>query len=74
MDSSLLPFFKPKGVVIIGASTSPEKLGYGVARNLIQSGYQGVIHFISRRQGELFGRSAGGGTKGIAKVVWVVIQ
>ncbi len=55
MDSSLLPFFKPQGVVIIGASTSPEKLGYSAARNLIQSGYQGAIHFVSQRQGELFG-------------------
>jgi len=41
MDNSLTPFFHPQGVVVIGASTSPEKLGYGVARNLIQSGYQG---------------------------------
>ena len=54
MDSSLLPLFKPKGVVVVGASTSPEKLGYGVARNLIQSGYQGAIHFVSQKQGELF--------------------
>jgi acetate---CoA ligase (ADP-forming) len=56
MDSSLLSFFQPKGVVVIGASTSPEKLGYGVARNLVQSGYRGAIHFLSQRQGELFGR------------------
>jgi len=49
-------FFSPKGVVVIGASTSSEKLGYGVARNLVQSGYQGAIHFISQKQGELFGR------------------
>ena len=55
MDSSLLPFFRPKGVVVIGASTSPEKLGYGVARNLVESGYPGAIHFVSQRQGELFG-------------------
>src|SRR3972149_12276857 len=55
MDSSLLPFFKPQGVVIIGASTSPEKLGYVMARNLIQSGFQGAIHFVSQKQGELFG-------------------
>lgn len=54
MTSSILPFFKPQGVVVIGASTSPEKLGYGVARNLIQSGYQGAIHFVSQRRGELF--------------------
>ncbi len=49
-------FFSPKGVVVIGASTSPEKLGYGVARNLIASGYQGAIHFISQKSGELFER------------------
>ncbi len=56
MDSSLAPFFKPHGVVVIGASTSPEKLGYGVARNLIQSGYRGAIHFVSQKKGELFER------------------
>ncbi|MBI3737483.1 MAG: CoA-binding protein, partial [Chloroflexi bacterium] len=55
MDSSLNPFLKPNGVAILGASTSPEKLGYGVARNLIQSGYKGAIHFVSQKSGELFG-------------------
>jgi acetate---CoA ligase (ADP-forming) len=55
MEPSLLPFFSPRGVVVIGASTAPEKLGYGVARNLIQSGYLGAIHFVSQKQGELFG-------------------
>ncbi|MCJ7433642.1 MAG: acetate--CoA ligase family protein [Anaerolineales bacterium] len=48
-------FFNPKGVVIIGASTSPEKLGYGAARNLVNSGYTGAIHFVSQKSGELFG-------------------
>ncbi|MDP2777431.1 MAG: CoA-binding protein, partial [Anaerolineales bacterium] len=56
MDSSLTPFFRPRGVVVVGASTSPEKLGYGVARNLIASGYQGAIHFVSQKSGELFER------------------
>ncbi|MGC8856270.1 MAG: acetate--CoA ligase family protein [Anaerolineae bacterium] len=56
MDSSLRPFFAPRGVVVVGASTSPEKLGYGVARNLVQSGYAGAIHFVSQRAGQLFGR------------------
>jgi acetyl coenzyme A synthetase (ADP forming)-like protein len=55
MDKSLTPFFKPCGVVVIGASTSSEKLGYGVARNLVQSEYQGAIHFVSQKKGELFG-------------------
>ena len=54
VDSSLIPFFKPRGVVVIGASTSPEKLGYGVARNLIRSGFPGTIHFVSQKPGTLF--------------------
>ncbi len=56
MDSSLLPFFQPQGVVIVGASTSPEKLGYGVARNLIQSGYTGAVHLVAQKRGEVFGK------------------
>jgi acetate---CoA ligase (ADP-forming) len=55
MDASLLPFFNPNGVVVIGASTSPEKLGFGVARNLIHSGFKGAVHFLSQKPGELFG-------------------
>ena len=56
MDSTILPFFKPRGVVVIGASTSPRKLGYGVARNLIRSGYRGAIHLVSQKPGTLFER------------------
>ena len=55
MNSSILPFFSPRGVDVIDTSTSPEKLGYVMARNLIQSGFQGAIHFVSQKQGELFG-------------------
>jgi len=56
MSSSLTPFFNPRGVVIVGASTSPEKLGYGAARNLVYSGYTGATHFVSQKIGELFNR------------------
>lgn len=55
-DNSLTPFFQPRGVVIVGASSSPTKLGYGVARNLVNSGYDGAIHFVSQKTGNLFGR------------------
>jgi acetyltransferase len=54
--SFLTPFFNPRGVVVIGASTSPEKLGYGAARNLVYSGYNGAIHFVSQKTGDLFNR------------------
>ncbi|MDO9348919.1 MAG: CoA-binding protein, partial [Anaerolineales bacterium] len=55
-DNSLTLFFQPRGVVIVGASSSPTKLGYGVARNLVNSGYDGAIHFVSQKTGNLFGR------------------
>jgi len=55
MDSSLLPFFQPRGVAVIGVSTSPEKLGHGVARNLMASGYSGAIHLVGRKAEMLFG-------------------
>ncbi|MCJ7724579.1 MAG: acetate--CoA ligase family protein, partial [Anaerolineales bacterium] len=42
--------------VVIGASTHPEKLGYGVARNLIQSGYRGAVCFVNPKGGNLFTR------------------
>ncbi|MDQ7841074.1 MAG: acetate--CoA ligase family protein [bacterium] len=56
MDPSLLPFFSPNGVVIIGASHDPYKLGHGVARNLVASGYRGAIHLVNPRGGRLFDR------------------
>ncbi len=49
-------FFSPKGVAVIGASSNPNKLGYGLARNLIQSGYQGAIHFVNIKGGTLMGK------------------
>ena len=56
MDPSLLPFFKPSGVVIVGASTDTDKLGWFTARNMVRSGYLGAIHFVNRKGGELFDR------------------
>jgi acetyltransferase len=52
----LLPFFSPQGIAVIGVSRDPTKLGYGLARNLVLSGYIGAIHFINPRGGELFRR------------------
>ena len=56
MDS-LKGFFKPQSIVVIGASHNQKKLGYGVARNLVQSGYPGEIYFINPKGGKLFGKN-----------------
>jgi acetyl coenzyme A synthetase (ADP forming)-like protein len=55
-DPSLIPFFEPCGVVVVGVSTNPAKLGYGIAQNLVNCGYAGAVHFVNPRGGSLFGR------------------
>ena len=56
MDHTLAPFFTPRGIALIGVSQDPTKLGYGLARNLLLSGYPGAVHLINPRGGELLGR------------------
>lgn len=55
IDPSLQPFFNPKGIALIGASTDPNKLGYALARNLVQCNYQGELHFVNPKGGTLLG-------------------
>ncbi|HLA44548.1 MAG TPA: CoA-binding protein, partial [Aggregatilineales bacterium] len=40
-------FFKPNAVAVIGASRSPEKLGYSVLANIVESGFAGGIYPIN---------------------------
>jgi acetyltransferase len=56
VDATLQPFFHPTGIAVVGASHDPVKLGFGVARNLTQSGYPGAIHLVNPRGGTLMGR------------------
>lgn len=48
--------FNPKGIVILGASSDQGKLGYAVARNLVEGGYPGAVHFVNSKGGSLFDR------------------
>jgi acetyltransferase len=56
LDPSLNAFFSPHGIALIGATQNPSKLGYGLARNLLQSNYPGVVHFINPKGGTLLGQ------------------
>ena len=47
MTSSLTPFFYPAGVAVIGASSNPRKLSYGIMRNLVNSPYTGGIYPVN---------------------------
>ncbi len=49
-------FFNPKTVAIIGASSSPGKLGYSVVENMVNSGFpREGIYPINPKGGELLG-------------------
>lgn len=49
------PFFKPRGVAVIGASRDPQKLGYGVVRNLMEYRYGGAIYPVNPVANEILG-------------------
>lgn len=55
MTNDLTPFFAPRGVALIGASPNPDKLSYGVLRNLTQYGYRGGVYPVNPRHAEIGG-------------------
>ena len=52
---SLADFFKPRSVAIIGASKSPGKIGNVIVRNMIQSGFSGMIFPVNPKEKEIEG-------------------
>ena len=55
-DPTITPFLNPSGIAVVGASRNPTKLGFGLARNLAQSGYRGAVHFVNPGGGTLMNR------------------
>ncbi len=51
-------FTEPKGVAVVGASTSPDKLGYQVLHNVIQYGYEGAVYPVNPTAPEILGHKA----------------
>jgi len=47
--------FNPRSVAVIGASENPDKLGYGILANIIQSGFSGPIYPINPKATEILG-------------------
>ncbi len=57
LDEQLQPFLSPKGVAVIGASSHPTKLGYGVLKNLAHPewGFPGPVYPINPKAREILG-------------------
>ncbi len=56
--TTLVSFFRPNGVALIGASGDPTKLGYGILVNLLhpQFGYPGPVYPVNPKAEEILGR------------------
>ena len=50
--------FKHQSAVLIGASTTPGKLGYDILYNLINAGFKGPIYPINPKADEILGLKA----------------
>ncbi|KUK45744.1 MAG: Putative acetyl-CoA synthetase, partial [Anaerolinea thermophila] len=55
MTSDLEPFFSPKGVAIIGASTNPRKLSHAILKNLSLYGLEGGIYPVNPGADQILG-------------------
>jgi acetate---CoA ligase (ADP-forming) len=47
--TSLAPFFRPRSVAVIGASSRPGGVGHSVVRNLLDAGFPGAVYPINLR-------------------------
>lgn len=52
---SLIGLMRPKTIAIVGASTTPGKIGYTVMKNLLASNYEGKIYPINPAADEILG-------------------
>jgi acetate---CoA ligase (ADP-forming) len=58
---------KPNSVAVIGASTSPDKIGYEILKNIIDSGFEGTVYPINPKADIILGLACHESVKDIAK-------
>lgn len=55
MDEVLTGLLRPKNIAVIGASTTPGKIGHTVVKKLIESGYKGGVFPVNPSADEILG-------------------
>ena len=58
---------RPKSVAVIGASTSPDKIGYEILKNIIDSGFEGTVYPINPKAEVILDRACHKSVKDIAE-------
>ncbi len=47
MSSTLAPFFRPRGIAVVGASRRPGTIGWQIVDNLLRHGFQGAVYPVN---------------------------
>ena len=58
MDFPLDALFSPRSIAVVGASRSPQKIGFQILQNLLEAGYQGKIYPVNPTADEVLGLPA----------------
>lgn len=58
LNEQLDHIFHPRTVAVVGASASPEKVGFRVVSNLLEAGFRGRVYPVNPGLAELFGLRA----------------
>jgi acyl-CoA synthetase (NDP forming) len=57
-SGSLGALFRPERVAVIGASSSPEKMGFQIFRNIVEAGFRGEILPVNPKGETILGRQS----------------
>ena len=58
LHDALRPVFYPAGIVVVGASATPGKLGFRIVQNLVEFGYTGKLYPVHPTAGGIYGCKA----------------
>jgi len=53
--NDLSKLFTPSAVAVVGASRQPDKVGYGVLKNLLDCGFEGAVYPVNPKADEILG-------------------
>ena len=54
-DDAIRSIFEPNSIAVVGASRNPEKVGYLILENLLESGFKGKLFPINPKVDEILG-------------------
>ena len=58
LHDALRPIFYPAGIVVVGASAKPGKLGFRIVQNLVDFGYEGKLYPVHPTAESIYGCKA----------------